>query len=80
LYTAFNPGEISFVGRLSASESRNALRPANEKVDKSPNPVSENDNKDPNDFVVALIGLFRRTVHDHPNPEDRAGYGEEQNQ
>jgi hypothetical protein len=63
---------------LSASELGYALGPANEVVNERPDPVGENDDKDPNDLFVPLIRLFGRTLHDHPNPENGASHADEQ--
>jgi hypothetical protein len=51
----------------------NALRPTNEVVDKGANHVRENDDHDPNNLVISLARLFRRALHDHPNPEHQGG-------
>jgi hypothetical protein len=66
------------VPNLSTSELRNALGPANEVIDERSDPVSEDDNQYPNDLIVSLIRLFRRTLHDHPNPENRPRDANEQ--
>jgi hypothetical protein len=60
----------------STSVQGNALRPTNEVVDKGANHVRENDDHDPNNLVVSLTRLFRRALHDHPNPENQGGDSE----
>jgi hypothetical protein len=62
----------------STSVLGNALRSTNEVVDKCANQLRENDDYDPNDLVVSLTRLFRRAIHDHPNPENQGGDNEKE--
>jgi hypothetical protein len=62
----------------STSVLGNALRSTNEVVDKGANQLRENDDHDPNNLVVSLTRLFRRALHDHPNPENQGGDSEKE--
>jgi hypothetical protein len=71
--------QVAGLARSSASKLRNALGPPEEVVNKSSEPVGEDDDEDPNDLVVSLSRLFCRTLYEHPNPENCAGDSDQQN-
>src|SRR5450755_2282873 len=48
-----------------------ALRAAHEVVDQRAYEGNQQDKERPGDFIVALRGLFRETVNQDPEPEDR---------
>jgi len=63
---------------LLGAEFRDALGAANEVVDQRTDPMSENYDQYPDQFVVALTGLPGCALDDHKHPEDGATYGENQ--
>jgi hypothetical protein len=56
----------------------NALRSTNEVVNKGANQLRENDYHNPNNLVVSMTRLFRRALHEHPNPENQGGDNEKE--
>lgn len=53
-----------------------ALRAPDDQVDQSADPVSEEDNADPDGLGVPLIGLFGYAIDERPDPEGQEEYEE----
>jgi hypothetical protein len=45
--------------------------PPYKKVDTCANKMRQHDNQYPHNFILTLGGLICRTVHNHPDPENR---------
>src|SRR5437899_12775734 len=41
-----------------------------QEIDQSADPVGEDDDQNPNDLGVALVGFFHRTINQRPNPKN----------
>jgi hypothetical protein len=69
---------ICFGGFRLSAQFRDALRAAHQVVEQRADPMGENYDQDPNQFVVAATGLPGRALDDHNDPEDSACYPENQ--
>ena len=62
----------AIIGNISTPHKPYALRASDEIINQSANKVCKNNDKYPDDLIIALRGLFCSTINQHPNPEERA--------